>query len=387
MRRPRDAREIAERGIDVDELDDRRGTLAAAPARRHDDQRGPRRLLVVRVLAPHPVVAEVPAVVAPEDDDRVVGEPEGVEFLEQPADLGVHETRRRVVAVHERALERLRQVAAFGDTSVVAEFVAELRGERRRGLRRHAGISQRQRGWIMEVPVAGRRTKRQVRLEKPRGQEEPLARLFEAAEPLDRSCRDSAIRIRFVGHVGPFEGGPLFEAVRVARSVGEERLLPRGRRAGLRQDVFDRLLLHMRHAPRDRILAVAVADVKDLAQAVAGVAVLLEPLRQCLHSWCAEAEVGTEVVDAKRLRSQAGEHCVAGGRADGLHAVGPLEHGAPGCQPIDGRRFGMRVAVAAKRGLEVIDRDKEHVLLGGAGGRQQADNHRGHTGEHPKRPS
>ena len=130
-----------------------------------------------------------------------------------------------------------------------------------------------------------------------------------------------------------------------------------------------------------------MADVKDLAQAVAGVAVLLEPLRQCLHSWCAEAEVGTEVVDAKRLRSQAGEHCVAGGRADGLHAVGPLEHGAPGCQLIDGRRFGMRVAVAAKRGLEVIDRDKEHVLLGGAGGRQQADNHRGHTGEHPKRPS
>ena len=41
---------------------------------RGDDERDARGLLVVRVLAPHAVVAEMPAVIAPEDDDGVLRE-------------------------------------------------------------------------------------------------------------------------------------------------------------------------------------------------------------------------------------------------------------------------------------------------------------------------
>ena len=44
---------------------------------RHD-QWGPQRLLEQRVLAPHGVLAEMPAVIAPQDHDRILG---GAGFL------------------------------------------------------------------------------------------------------------------------------------------------------------------------------------------------------------------------------------------------------------------------------------------------------------------
>ncbi len=50
------------------------------------------------------MIAEMPAMIAPEDDDRVVAQVEAVELVEYLADLGIHITRRRVVAVNELAL-------------------------------------------------------------------------------------------------------------------------------------------------------------------------------------------------------------------------------------------------------------------------------------------
>ena len=66
-------------------------------------------LFVVGVLGPDAVVAEVVAVVAPEDDDGVLGEAGAVEFVEDPADLGVHVAEGGVVAVDELAGECLRR--------------------------------------------------------------------------------------------------------------------------------------------------------------------------------------------------------------------------------------------------------------------------------------
>ncbi len=45
--------------------------------------------LEVGVLAPAGVLAQLPAVVAPEDDYGLIAEIEPVEFIEQPADLGI----------------------------------------------------------------------------------------------------------------------------------------------------------------------------------------------------------------------------------------------------------------------------------------------------------
>ena len=68
-----------------------------------DDQRDSSRLFVVGVLAPHAVVAQMPAVVAPENDDRVLGEAVGVQRVEHTAALRIHVTDGRVVAADQVA--------------------------------------------------------------------------------------------------------------------------------------------------------------------------------------------------------------------------------------------------------------------------------------------
>ena len=79
-------------------------------------------------LAPDAFFAEVPAVVAEEEDDGVVGELQVVEFVEDAAELGVHVRDAGAVTVDEGAGEVVVEWALFWDAVVGAEFGGVDRG-------------------------------------------------------------------------------------------------------------------------------------------------------------------------------------------------------------------------------------------------------------------
>lgn len=67
------------------------------------------------------------------------------------------------------------------------------------------------------------------------------------------------------------------------------------------------------------------------------------------------------------------QRCARGG-ADGLVAIGQVEAQAARREAVDGRRDGEFVAVAAKRGLEVIDEEEKDVgLVRGEGGGEEGE--------------
>ena len=196
-------------------------------------------------------------------------------------------------------------------------------------------------------------------LTKPTREEERLiGRSFAALQPANGFVRELAVGIGVVGHVGDFDTprragsclaplGHVGEAAPPRASVLPARVL--------RQRVGDDLGLPVRHAPRGGVLVVAVADVKDLAQRLGAVAVLLEVLRQRHRVRRGLAEVRAEIVDAERVRPQAGEQRVARRRADRLVAVGAFEQHAARREPVDVRRLRQLVAVAAERRLQIVD--------------------------------
>jgi hypothetical protein len=96
--------QFGERRIDINRLDQRFGRLARRRhAGRPHDQRTPQRDFVQRVLSPDSVLAQVPAMVAPYDDDRVVAKAEPIQFVQHAADLRIDVTHARRVGVAEIA--------------------------------------------------------------------------------------------------------------------------------------------------------------------------------------------------------------------------------------------------------------------------------------------
>ena len=67
----------------------------------------------------------------------------------------------------------------------------------------------------------------------------------------------------------------------------------------------------MGHAPGRGILMVAMADVEDFSETFGAIAVRFEILRQRDRIRSSTAKVGAQIVDAKRLRAQAGQQGVA----------------------------------------------------------------------------
>lgn len=80
---------------------DSRESLVPESDGRADDERGRERTFEDRVIAEGAVVVETESVVAPENDEGVVGQAEGVEFGEQLADLGVNVGNAGKVGVAE----------------------------------------------------------------------------------------------------------------------------------------------------------------------------------------------------------------------------------------------------------------------------------------------
>ncbi len=192
---------------------------------------------------------------------------------------------------------------------------------------------------------------------------------FAASQAADGLVGDQAVAVGVVGHVGAFGGGAARELGRIRGGIGERRFLARQLRATvLREHVAAGragLGPPVRHAPRGRVLVVAVADVQDLAHRLGAVAVLLEVLGHGDRVGHGLAEVGGQVVDADGLRAQAGHQRVARRRADGLVAERPLEQHAARGQPVDVRRLDDRRAVAAQQRLEVVHADQQDVGPGG----------------------
>ena len=117
--------------------------------------------------------------------------------------------------------------------------------------------------------------------------------------------------------------------------------------------------------------AVQTGKLKDLADAGAVIAIVLEHLRQRHHVRHAGAEVIGEVVDARGTGPQPGEQGRTAGAAQGELAVSAIELHAHFRQPIDVRRLDERMAIAAEVIVHVVDRDEQHVELtaGGSGRR------------------
>ena len=101
--RQRQPGQLAEGRVDIHELHQRLrmtsgGLLAGGTA----DQRRVRVVLEVGVLAPRPVLAQLPAVVAPQHNHRLLAQAQPVELLQDAPELGIHVADAGIVAVLER---------------------------------------------------------------------------------------------------------------------------------------------------------------------------------------------------------------------------------------------------------------------------------------------
>ena len=134
-------------------------------ARNGNNQRRVHVVLHVAVFAPGVVLAEFPAVVAPEDDDGVGTQVQAVKFIEHLAHLGVRVADGGVVAVLELACKVIGDMA-FGNAAVLAEFAGG-----HDGVIRRINLAERIRSEldlrrVVEVPVSFWRHERQVGLDK-----------------------------------------------------------------------------------------------------------------------------------------------------------------------------------------------------------------------------
>jgi len=123
------------------------------------------------------VVAEVPAVITPQEDDGVFGETIRVEGIEHLAELRVHVTRGRVVAVDEVTGLLGRHGAFFRHVFVLSQFAPGGRREVGGTFGGFLEFGQLEGRGVVEVPILLRSHKRQMWLQKADGEEEGLVGL------------------------------------------------------------------------------------------------------------------------------------------------------------------------------------------------------------------
>jgi hypothetical protein len=92
--------EIGERGIEIEEFDGAPGgDTFRLSSWSGDDQRDAGGILERALLHPKAMFAGVITMIAPEDDDGIVGELKPIQGIEQPTDLRVHEGDRRPISL------------------------------------------------------------------------------------------------------------------------------------------------------------------------------------------------------------------------------------------------------------------------------------------------
>ena len=148
------AGQLGQRWVKVDRLGELPGrTARLGQARRDDDDRDAIGLLEVGVLGPDAQVAQVPAVVAPQNDDRVVGQAEFAKRLGHFANLRIHIAGARIVAVDELAGEFFINLAIGRDRLECRDLAAALEGDFRRIFRERLVDRHRQLGRVVHVPI------------------------------------------------------------------------------------------------------------------------------------------------------------------------------------------------------------------------------------------
>ena len=154
--------------IEVEQLDERMADRRLF-ARHADDQRHHRRFVVQADLGPEIVLAQVVAVIAGEDDDRVVGLPGFLQGVEHFADLRIHVGDGGVVAADRFLLAA--DVHLHVDAGLVVDAglgnVVPVAGD----LRRQRQLVVRQK----RLEVLLRRDERHMRADKADGEKERLA--------------------------------------------------------------------------------------------------------------------------------------------------------------------------------------------------------------------
>ena len=158
----------------------------AAPGR-GNDQRNMRGLFVVRVLRPHAMIAEMPAVIAPEDDDRVFGKTEFVQSREHLSDLRIHVTHCGMITMDERPRLCLVERPTLRDVAILPQFAPSSWRKFRRAFRRSSSTPpvRTSRDRTCSQYFFGAQ-KRQMRLEKAHGDKPWLLRVvLRRPQPLD----------------------------------------------------------------------------------------------------------------------------------------------------------------------------------------------------------
>ncbi len=213
------AGEIAEGGIEVDELDQAGGPARLSPRVAHD-QRNPRVAFEVRVLAPARVIAELPSVVSPENHDGFVGQTVPLKGIEDPAHAGIDvagcgciAVKKPLVGGHGKVLgSQTFEIAVFLHLGGV--LIGRKNGVAGGNFRvgRHAEALP-----LVKVPVFGGSNEGQVGLAQANREKEGFVLVLgELLDDLARPGRSLAIDVSVVVNVGALRHGPLGRVARAA---------------------------------------------------------------------------------------------------------------------------------------------------------------------------
>jgi hypothetical protein len=123
----------------------------------------------------------------------------------------------------------------------------------------------------------------------------PSLRLAQSA---DRFVGQFPVGVSIIGNVGRFVSSAAWK-LRHVGFVVEQSFLASHLRTIFRKGVGDRLPAKVRDAPRGRVLVVAVADVKDFAEAFGSIAVPHKILRQRDGVRGGHAKIRAEVINAQ----------------------------------------------------------------------------------------
>ena len=356
--------EVDDGGVDVDELHDAGARLASSlESRGADDEWSAGALFEHGSFLPDAIVfTEVVAVVAPEDDDGVIGELETVEFIEHTAHLGIDKRDAGIVGLQGLAAVEFIDVVIWNGVVVgkscrgnVVSITVGSVGE--------ADLFER-----IHVEVFLRSNEGGVGAKKSGGDEKGIVLLF--VHHLDRFGGDHSISLFFVGAFGsePAEGAADFTGG-----------------LGVKNEVFVCLVAaDWVHGalPGWRVVEAIGADaggdvvVVDFSDAGNEVVFRDKPLRQGDGVRHGIAEVGIEIVNLDFIGSETGHHRGSAGIAEGELVVGAVEANTACGESVDVGSFGDEISVATERGGEVIDRDEEDVGFAGEGGSRQEERQR-----------
>ena len=154
------------------------------------------------MFAPHAVVAEVKAVIAPQDDDGVVGKLEAVEFVEHATDLRIRKTGGGIVAVNQFPGVFVRERALRGNIAILAKFAPAGRRISWGAGGRFAAFGKLEGFAVVEIPVTFRRAEGEMRFKNSDREKEWFGRILTGGlQALDGFGSEPPIGIRFVGDV------------------------------------------------------------------------------------------------------------------------------------------------------------------------------------------